>query len=153
MAESQGDRIAKSKDSRCWRLCHVQTSGCMTAERRTDEQKEQQLIMLDYVADRGCGVVGLGDTLLGDDASEVSRMARGVMGRVNDEALAVKLRGLDAQRRAKLRAQHGKATGVSWRSDGILPRDCGHLFYRKFVGVFILLIQAGFQVALFFGSS
>ena len=85
-------------------------------------------------------VVGLGDTLLGDDASEVSRMARGVMGRVNDEALTVKLRGLDAQRRAKVRAQHGKATGVSWRSGGILPRDRGHLFYRNFVGVFILLI-------------
>jgi hypothetical protein len=45
-------------------------------------------------------------------------MARGVMGRVNDEALTAKLHGLDAQRRAEARAQHGKATGVSWRSAG-----------------------------------
>ena len=113
MAEFQGDCIAKSKGSRCWRLCHVQTSGCMAAERRTDhEQKEQQQIMLDYVADRGCGVVGLGDTLLGDDASEVSRMARGVMGRVNDEALTVKLRGLDAQRRAKASMR------MFWKQEG-----------------------------------
>ena len=45
-------------------------------------------------------------------------MARGVMGRVNDEALTAKLHGLDAQRRVEVRAQHGKATGVSWRSAG-----------------------------------
>ena len=47
MAEFQGNRIAESKDPRCWRLCHVQTSGCMATERRTDEQKEQQQIVLD----------------------------------------------------------------------------------------------------------
>ena len=76
------------------------------------EQKEQQQIVLDYVADGGCGMVGLGDTRLGDDSSEVCRMARGVMGRVNDEALAEKLSGLDAQQRAEARAQHGKAASV-----------------------------------------
>ena len=63
-------------------------------------------------------MVGLGDTRLGENVSEVSRMARGVMGRVNDEVLTAKLRGLDAQRRAEARAQHSKATGVSWRSAG-----------------------------------
>ena len=45
-------------------------------------------------------------------------MARGVMGRVNDEALIEKLSGLDAQQRAEARAQHGKAASVSWRSAG-----------------------------------
>ena len=45
-------------------------------------------------------------------------MARGVMGRVHEEALTVKLHGLDAQRCAEARAQHGKAIGVSWRSAG-----------------------------------
>ena len=37
MAEFQGDRISELKDPGCWRLCHVQTSGCMATERRTDE--------------------------------------------------------------------------------------------------------------------
>ena len=45
-------------------------------------------------------------------------MARGVMGRVNDEALIEKLSGLDAQQRVEARAQHGKAASVSWRSAG-----------------------------------
>ena len=81
-------------------------SGCMAVERRTDDQREQQQIVLDYVADGGC------DTRLGDGASEINRMARGVMGRVHDEALSAKLHGLDAQRRAEARAQHGKATGA-----------------------------------------
>ena len=90
----------------------------MAVERRTDKQKQQQQIVLDYVADGGCDVVGLGDTRLGDDASEVGRMARGVMGRVHDEALTAKLHGPDAQRRAEARAQDGKAIGVSWRSVG-----------------------------------
>ena len=75
MAEYQGNRIAEPKDPQCWRPCHMQTSGCMAVERRTDEQKEQQQIVLDYVADGGCDVVGLGDTRLGDDTSEVSRVA------------------------------------------------------------------------------
>ena len=54
----------------------MQTSGCMATERRTDEQREQQQIVLDYVTDGGCGVVGLGDTRLGDDATEACWMAR-----------------------------------------------------------------------------
>ena len=59
MAESQGDGISELKDLGCWRLCHVQTSGCMAAERRTDEQREQQQIVLGYVTDGGCDVVEL----------------------------------------------------------------------------------------------
>ena len=131
MAEFQGGRIAEPKDSRCWRLCHVQTSGGMAVERRTDEQKEQQQIVLDNVTDGGCDAVGLGDTRLGDDASEVSRMARGVMVRVHDEALAAKLHGLDAQRRAEARAQHGKAR--DWRElalGGVPQRRKRYLVWR-----------------------
>ena len=85
------------------------------AERRTDEQKEQQQIVLDYVADRGCDVVGLGDTRLGDGASEVSRMARAVLGRANDESLSRRLGGLSGPQRAIARTQHGKAAQASWR--------------------------------------
>ena len=53
----------------------MQTSGYMAAERRTDEQREQQQIVLDYATDGGCDVVGLGDTRLGDDATETCRIA------------------------------------------------------------------------------
>ena len=74
MAEFQGDRISESKDPGCWRLCHVQTSGCMATERRNDEQREQQEIVLDYVTYGGRDVTGLGDTRLGDDATETCRI-------------------------------------------------------------------------------
>ena len=118
MAEFQGNRISELKDPRCWRLCHVQTSGCMATERRTDEQREQQQIVLDYVTDGGCDVVGLGDTRLGDDATEVCRMARGIEGRARGEALMRTLEGLDArQRAAALEARTG-VTRVHWQSAG-----------------------------------
>ena len=87
MVEFQGNRISEMKDPGCWRLCHVQTSGCMATERRTDEQREQQQIVLDYVTDGGCDVAGLGDTRLGDDATEACRMARGIEARARGEAL------------------------------------------------------------------
>ena len=58
MAEFQGSRIANRRSSRCWRLGHVQASGCMAAERRTDEQKEQQQIVLVYVADGAGAALG-----------------------------------------------------------------------------------------------
>ena len=86
MAEFQGDRILELKDPGCWRLRHVQTSGCMAAERRTDEQREQQQIVLDYVADGGCDMAGLGDTGLGDDATETCRLARGGEAALGHEA-------------------------------------------------------------------
>ena len=118
MAEFQGNRISELKDPRCWRLCHVQTSGCMATERRTDEQREQQQIVLDYITDGGCDVAGLGDTRLGDDATEVCRMARGIEGRARGEALMRTLEGLDAkQRAAALEARTG-ATRVNWQSAG-----------------------------------
>ena len=85
MAEFQGDRISELKDLGCWRLCHVQTSGCMAAARRTDEQREQHQTVLDYATDRGCGVIGLGGTRLGDDDTETCRMARGVVARAHGE--------------------------------------------------------------------
>ena len=118
MAEFQGNRISELKDPGCWRLCHVQTSGCMATERRTDEQREQQQIVLDYITDGGCDVAGLGDTRLGDDATEVCRMARGIEGRARGEALMRTLEGLDAkQRAAALEARTG-VTRVNWQSAG-----------------------------------
>ena len=43
--------------------------------------------MLDYATDGGCDVVRLGDTRLGDDATEIFRMARGIEARTPGEAL------------------------------------------------------------------
>ena len=96
----------------------MQTSGCMATERRTDEQREQQQIVLDYVTDGGCDVAGLGDTRLGDDATEACWMARGIEARARGEALMRTLEGLDAkQRAAALEARTG-ATRVNWQSAG-----------------------------------
>ena len=114
MAEFQGDHILELKDPGCWRLCHVQTSGCMAIERRTDEQREQQQIVLDYVTDGGCDVAGLGDTRLGDDATEACRMARGIEARARGEALMKTLTGLDAAQRAEALAARTGATRVNW---------------------------------------
>ena len=129
MAEFQGDRISESKDPGCWRLCHVQTSGCMSTERRTDEQREQQQIVLDYVTDGGCDVVGLGDTRLGDDATEtcriVTRMARGTEARARGEAFVRTLAGLDAasQHAEALAARSGVAR-LNWQSAGSHKDEC-----------------------------
>ena len=54
MAEFQGNRISELKDPRCWRLCHVQTSGCMATERRTDEQREQAFLEDATMQFNGC---------------------------------------------------------------------------------------------------
>ena len=125
MAEFQGDRISELKDPGCWRLCHVQTSGCMATERRTDEQREQQQIVLDYVTDGGRDVTGLGDTRLGDDANETCRMARGIEARAPGEALMQSLTGLDATQRAGAIAAHTGATRVNWQSSGSHKDECG----------------------------
>ena len=69
----------------CWRLAHVQTSGGMATLVRSDQQADTQQLILDYVADNSCDVVGLGDTRLGDDPSELTRMARGIQARVARE--------------------------------------------------------------------
>ena len=70
--------------------------------------------------------MGLGDTWLGDDALEVSRVARAV-GRANDESLAWRLESLSGQQPAIARAQHGMATQASWRSAGS-HRDENHIW-------------------------
>ena len=114
MAEFQGDRISEVKDLGCWRLCHVQTSGSMAAERRADEQRERQQIVLGYVTDGGCDVVGLGDTRLDDDATETCRMARGVVARERCEAFTRTLAGLGAAQRAEALAERSDATRVNW---------------------------------------
>jgi hypothetical protein len=108
MAEFQGNRISEMKDPGCWRLCHIQTSECMATERRTDEQREQQQIVIYYVTDGGCDVAGLGDTRLGDDATEACRMARGIEARARGEDFMRALEGLEAnQRAAALKARTG----------------------------------------------
>ena len=124
MAEFQGDRISELKDPGCWRLCHVQTGGCMAAEKRTDEQREQQQIVLDYVIDGGCDVVGLGDTRLGDDATETCRMARGLVARTRDEAFIRTSTGLGAAKRTEALAARSGATCVDWQSAGSHKDEC-----------------------------
>ena len=111
MTEFQGDRISELKDPGCWRLSHVQTSGCMATERRTDEQREQQQIVLDYAKDGGCDVAGLGDTRLGDDATETCRMALGIEARAQGEAFMKSLTG-STQLSGLGRLQHARVPHV-----------------------------------------
>ena len=85
MVESYGDSISMAPARGCWRLAHVQTSGGMATLVRSDQQADTQQLILDYVADNSCDVVGLGDTRLGDDPSELTRMARGIQARVARE--------------------------------------------------------------------
>ena len=106
MAELQGGDTSVLKELGCWQLCAVQTSGCMTTERRTDEQREQQQIALDYITYGGCDVAGLGDTRLGDDASAACAMARGIEGRAAGQAFKRLLEGMaKAQREEALAAR------------------------------------------------
>ena len=119
MAELQGDDISVRKEPGCWRLCAVQTSGCMATERRTDEQREQQQIVLDYITDGGCDVAGLGDTRLGDDASVACTMARGCEGRAVGQAYMQRLEGMTkSERNVSLAARAPRGRRVSWRSAG-----------------------------------
>ena len=101
----------------------MQTSGCMATERRTEEQREQQQIVLDYATDGGCDVAGLGDTRLGDDATEACRMARGIEARARGEALTKRLEGLDANQRAAALAARTGATRANWQSAGSHKKD------------------------------
>ena len=90
----------------------------MAAERRTAAQAEQQQVVLDYVADGGCDVVGLGDTRLGNDAAKMNRMARGVVGRISDEQRRRNSAGLSEEQRAVAMAQRRKVDKVQWDSAG-----------------------------------
>ena len=92
MVESYGDSISMAPARGCWRLAHVQTPGGMATLVRSDQQADTQQLILDYVADNSCDVVGLGDTRLGDDPSELTRMARGIQARVARERVDSGLR-------------------------------------------------------------
>ena len=85
MVESYGGSISMAPVRGCWRLAHVQTPGGMATLVRSDQQADTQQLILDYVADNSCGVVGLGDTRLGDDPSELTKMAQGIQVRVARE--------------------------------------------------------------------
>ena len=63
-------------------------------------------------------MAGLGDTRLGDDATEACWMARGIEARARSEALMKALEGLDANQRAAALAARTGATRVNWQSAG-----------------------------------
>ena len=68
------------KDRENWRFISVQARGCLSVTRRSDDkQREQQLQRAVYLAARECEVVGVGDTQLGGDASDMARLARTVL--------------------------------------------------------------------------
>ena len=93
----------------------------MATERRTDEQREQQQTVLDYVTDGGCDLAGLSDTRLGDDATETCRMARGIEARARGEASMKTFEGLDANQRARARLPEPKSDANRRRSTQIGP--------------------------------
>ena len=75
---SSGDSMVSGveKDHEHWRFISVQARGCLSVTRRSDKQREQQLQLAGYLAARECEVVGMGDTRLGGDASNIARLAR-----------------------------------------------------------------------------
>ena len=75
---SSGDTMVSGaeKDREHWRFVSVQTRGCLSVTRRSDKQREQQLQLAGYLAARECEVVGMGDTRLGGDASDMARLTR-----------------------------------------------------------------------------
>ena len=82
----------------------------MATERRTAAQAEQQQVVLDYVANGGCNVVGLRNTRLGDDAAKMNRVARGVMGRISDEQRRRDSAGLSEEQCAVAMAQRSSTS-------------------------------------------
>ena len=75
---SSGDSMVSGaeKDREHWRFVSVQTRGCLSVTRRSDKQREEQLQLAGYLAARECEVVGMGDTRLGGDASDMARLTR-----------------------------------------------------------------------------
>ena len=118
MASSWGASSSMAKARGCWRLCHVQTSGCMAAERRTAAQAEHQQVALDHAADGGCDGAGLGGMRLGNDAAKVNRMARSGMGPTSDEQRRRDSAGLSEEQRAAAMARRRKVDKVQWDSAG-----------------------------------
>ena len=84
---SYGDAMALGEERNCehWRFVSVQTRGCLSVTRRSDKQREQQLQLAEYLATRECEVVGLGDTRLGGDASEMAKLTRAALALHNND--------------------------------------------------------------------
>ena len=74
------------KDREHWRFVSVQTRGCHSATRRSDKQREQQRQLAGYLAIRECEVVGMGDTRLGGDASDIARLTRTALNGLYNDA-------------------------------------------------------------------
>ena len=92
-------------------------NGNSRSFRRSDRQADTQQLILDYIADNSCDVVGLGDTRLGDDSSELTKMARGVQVRVAREREAVARANATGGDEAPNRGT-GKPDKVQWTSAG-----------------------------------
>ena len=76
------------KDCEHWRFVSVQTRGCLSVTRRSGKQREQQLQLAGYLAMRECEVVGMGDTRLGGDASDIARLTRTALNELyNDDTV------------------------------------------------------------------
>ena len=67
----------------------------------------------------------LGDTRLGDDATETCRVARGIEARARGEALMKTLKGLAANQRAEALAARTGLTRVNWQSAGSHKDESG----------------------------
>ena len=74
------------KDREHWRFVSVQTRGCHSATRCSDKQREQQRQLAGYLAIGECEVVGMGDTRLGGDASDIARLARTALNGLYNDA-------------------------------------------------------------------
>ena len=78
---SAGDMMVpgEGKNREHWRFISVQARGCLAVTRRSDKQREQQLQLAGYLARRECEIVGIGDTRLGGDASELTKLTRAAL--------------------------------------------------------------------------
>ena len=86
MASSGGTMASGTeKDSEHWRFISVQTRGSLSVTRRSDKQREQQRQLSGYLAMRECGVVGMGDTRLGGEASDIARLTQTTLGRLHND--------------------------------------------------------------------
>ena len=77
MASSDDSMVSGAeKDREHWRFVSVQARGYLSVTRRSDKQREKQLQLAGYLAARECEVVGMGDTRLGGNASDMARLTR-----------------------------------------------------------------------------
>ena len=84
---SSGDSMVSGveKDHEHWRFISVQARGCLSVTRRSDKQREQQLQLAGYLAARECEVVGMGDTCLSGDVSDMARLTRTALNGLYDD--------------------------------------------------------------------